>query len=77
MQHNVDVALLSCNGPILMEGNECSDDYGKRLLRIVRARQTNGAVQPIPRLYKIIRNVCARKIARTTFELVATEGEAI
>ena len=70
VQHNVKVVLLSCNGPILVEGNECRDDYGKRLLRIVRTGQANGAVQPILRLYNIIRNVCAEMAACTTFDLV-------
>ena len=51
VQHDVDVVLLSCNGPILMEGGDSGDDYGVRLLRIVRAGQSNGAVKSITRLY--------------------------
>ena len=70
LQHTINVVLLSCNGPIMVEGGECRDDYGKRLLRIVRIGQANGAVQPIPRLYIIIRNVCAEMAACTGFELV-------
>ena len=57
VQYNVDVVLRSCNGSILVAGGERSDDYGKRLLRIVRAGQPDGAVQSVPHLYGVIHRV--------------------
>ena len=44
VQHDVDVIVLSRNRPILMESKEGGDDYGERLLRIIRTGQSNCAV---------------------------------
>ena len=74
VQHDVDVVLLSCNGPILMEGGDSGDDYGVRLLQIVRAGQSNGAVKSITRLYEIIHDVRAGVGASSTFSLQQRKG---
>ena len=76
VQHDVDVVLLSCNGPILMEGGDSGDDYGVRLLRIVRAGQSNGAVKSITRMYEIIHDVRAGVGASSTFQLATTKRDA-
>ena len=59
VQHDVDVALLSCNGSVLMASGERCDDYGNRLLRIVHAGQPNISVQSTTRLYGVIHRVRA------------------